>query len=537
MLALSPVCSRAASGSNVIPSDSIAKDFRVFCDALESAHPDPYSAFGGRPYFSEARDAMLERIHAENAWDVTKLCDLINEFVVPLGDMHTFAQLPQSSDSSVRYVQRIRLEVVNDGLMVSGISKPLAKLLGSRLLGIGGESMDEIAVRMKRFKPSENSIGNLSNFTVWGNQDGMLDKLGLLHGDSVQYQLLTPQADTIVATLPLKDLKHVNEVEIARISTDMDLPTGNLDYQFLDDKKDIMYFRLSSVMARENYKYCYRHGWPDALDGIGSYYYDLGKEMPEDPEEALAGIPSISERFAEMLKLMKDHSSGCLIIDLRGNRGGWTPITLPTMMLIYGDEYYGKDFGVYNMRLISKLYLNKINATIGDLSQSWGIPLQVGDYLTMRDFIPDTITNLRDRHISGAMCETTTLLRQLDGIPLYRPDNVYVLTDANTNSAAFHYSFYLTQMGAKLVGVPSSQAPNTYMEVTPLTLPCTSIHASVSNTLQKFYPDDHPRAKVLTPDIGITSADYARHGYDANTPVKVAIEHYLTTDFQHHSPR
>ena len=41
------------------------------------------------------------------------------------------------------------------------------------------------------------------------------------------------------------------------------------------------------------------------------------------------------------------------------------------------------------------------------------------------------------------------------------PERVYVLTDAGTYSAAFHYAFYLWKMGATIVGVPSSQALNT----------------------------------------------------------------------------
>lgn len=509
----------------VIPADSLVKDFRVFCDALESAHPDPYSSFGGRPYFSEARDAMIERLYA-GGLTAPQFCDLLNEFTVPLADLHTFVQYPQSDYNDLRYVQRIRLDVLNDGLMVAGIASPHQHLLGSRLLAVNGVAVDDLAARMKKLKPSENRFGNLSNLSAWGNQDVMLRKLGALEGDSVSYRLLTPQADTVVVTLPLVDRERVADVEMARLSTDMELPDANLDYGFIGGGSDIMYFRLSRVMARENYKYCYRNGWADALDNIKYYYQGIGKEMPADPEEALAGIPSISERFSDMLRQMKDSGAKCLVIDMRGNGGGWTPITRPTMMMMYGDEYFGKDFGVYSMRLMSGLYLRKINTTIDKLAESWGFPLREGDYITMRDFIPDTISNLRAGGIARAMTETPDLLKQLDGKPLYRPESVYVLTDANTNSAAFHYAFYLSKLGATLVGVPSSQAPNTFMEVTPFSLPCTGLKASVSNTMQRFYPDDSPNAKVLKADVEVTAADYARNGLDANTPVKMALDHY-----------
>lgn len=525
LIIIASVFTNANAADDVVPADSLIEDFRVFCDALETAHPDPYTSFGGRPYFSEARDMMIGRIAAERL-TIKEFCDLVNEFVVPLSDLHTFVQYPQSGYSDLRYVQRIRFDVVNDGLLVSGIAEPHRHLLGSRLLSVNGVPVDALASRMRKIKPSENRYGNLSNLSAWGNQEGVLERLGALDGDTVLYSLLTPQADTVDVALPIVERERVADVEMANLGSDMALPGANMDYAFIGDGRDVMYFRFSQVMARENYKYCYRNGWNNAVDNIASYYSALGKEMPEVVEEALEAIPSVSERFSEMLRQMKEYGSECLIIDLRGNGGGWTPITMPTMMMMYGDDYFGKDFGTYSMRLISDHYLNKINRTIDEVSELWGVELRVGDYLTMQEFFPDSISALRSRAISNAMTETPEVLKELDGKPLYRPASVYVLTDANTNSAAFHYAFYLSKMGATLVGVPSSQAPNTFMEVTPFRLPHTGLQASVSNTMQRFYPEGSPLANVLRPDIEVTSADYARWGLDANTPVKIAIDHY-----------
>lgn len=96
---------------------------------------------------------------------------------------------------------------------------------------------------------------------------------------------------------------------------------------------------------------------------------------------------------------------------------------------------------------------------------------------------------------------------------------IFVITESQTNSAAFHYAFYLWKMGAKLVGVPSSQAPNIFMEITPLKLSYTGLTASVSNTIQLFFPAENPYSKVLTPDIEITSQDYSLFNADANIPI------------------
>ena len=283
-------------------------------------------------------------------------------------------------------------------------------------------------------------------------------------------------------------------------------------------------------MARENYKYCYANGWNNALNDIAYYYQSSGKEMPGDINEAINAIPSFSEEFSKMLMLMKEKGSERLIIDMRGNGGGWTPITRPSMIMMFGDDYYRKDFNVKSIRLLSNLYLRKLNQTIDQLNQSWGTQFEVGDYFTMNEYQDGDIVTQRSRMLQNAMTETPELLKELNGAPLYRPKQIFVITDPYTNSAAFHYAFYLGKMGATLVGVPSSQAPNTFMEVTPFKLPYTGLVASSSNTMQQFYPADSPYAKVLKPDIGITSHDYYKYNLDANAPILKVLEICKTAD-------
>lgn len=162
--------------------------------------------------------------------------------------------------------------------------------------------------------------------------------------------------------------------------------------------------------------------------------------------------------------------------------------------------------------------------SIDQLNQSWGIRSEVGDYLTMNNDWDADVAVKRNYWIKNAMTETPELLKSLDGTPLYRPKQIFVITDPGTFSAAFHYAFYLWKMGATLVGVAPSQAPNTFMEVTPFRLPYSGLGASVSNTLQLFVDADSPYAKTLIPDIKITSRDYYNHNLDIDTPILKAIE-------------
>lgn len=200
------------------------------------------------------------------------------------------------------------------------------------------------------------------------------------------------------------------------------------------------------------------------------------------------------------------------------------------MMMMFGDEYYKKDFDVRSVWLLSDLYLRKLNQTIEQLNQSWGTQLKVGDYFTMTEYQDGDIATLRSRMLQNAMTETPDLLQSLNGAPLYRPKKIFVITDPHTNSAAFHYAFYLEKMGATLVGVPSSQAPNTFMEVTPFKLPYTGLVASSSNTMQQFFPTDSPYARILITDIAMTSTDYYKYNLDANTPILTVLDICKPTD-------
>ena len=72
-------------------------------------------------------------------------------------------------------------------------------------------------------------------------------------------------------------------------------------------------------------------------------------------------------------------------------------------------------------------------------------------------------------------------------------------------------------MGAEIVGVPSSQAPNSFMDVTSFQLPYTKTEGSISNSLQQFLPPTDKRAKVLWPDMIPTYNEYKKYDFNGDT--------------------
>lgn len=510
-----------------IPTDSIVADFNEFVRLLEETHPDPYTNYGGRVFFRKAAMDTRKSLIDDKVTDVNELARRINAFLVPLHDGHTWMQIPDNSDMMSKKAAPIRFQAINDGIIVEAIMSEYKELIGSRLVAIENIPFKEICNGLAQYYPSENEIGQLSNIC----QDrGFMVDLGKvipnMPQDSLSYQLLTPEGKQINLMLPLVGLMEIRGMSFSRPERSNLFPGKNLAYSFVDDKKDVMYFRSQSIMDRDALKFMYDNGWDYEWRLQNIYRYMVGGDMPANPVDAIEKIPSFSGEFEKMLQEMKKNKSKNLIIDLRGNDGGFTPITLATLYQMWGDQYLKdqSNWGIVGAQLISPLLLKKYNATLEDFNAESHTDFQLGDYAFEDDeTVQGEVTEeVRNSFIANCMSSVKDKLTAQKGKPVYTPEHIYVLTDPGTFSAAFHYAFFLSKMGAKVVGVTCSQAPNTYMEVTPFELPRTKLNGSFSNALQLFLPIDDPRAKDFYPDLMPTYEDYKRYNFDDN-----AIPMYL----------
>ncbi len=222
---------------------------------------------------------------------------------------------------------------------------------------------------------------------------------------------------------------------------------------------------------------------------------------------------------------MKENRAENLIIDLRDNGGGFTPITLPTLYQLYGDKYLETDLETRFYRMISPLYMKKMGTTLESFNKSRGTSYSFGDYdFREESDKPDiSIKEKRDNFIAGSS-GLSPRINDFDGKPTYQPGNVMVITNDLTYSAAFHYAFYLWRLGATIVGVPSSQAPNTYMEVTEFNLPTTKIKGSVSNSIQLFLPPNDKRAKTFYPDHIMNWDDYKKYNFNRHAEIMYTLD-------------
>lgn len=510
-----------------ISNDSIVADFRYFLHQLETTHPDPYTNYGGKAFFHRAASETYWGLKDDSVTTREELCWRIRAFLAPLSDGHTQIHFPETQGSFS--LVPIRFKAVGDGLFIRRLPDEHQQLIGSRLVGIENVQTKDLCEEMMKIYPAENEIGKMANICGHGHQPVVLGRIiPGLRQDTISYHLMTPEGNFVrlpLALIPVKQWKEWNREVTSPI--DNRFPTENLTYTFADKQKNTMYFRSTSIMARDNIEYMYQAGM-NYYDDL-KYCYDkvYHRPMPSDTLKAIASLPSFSEEFEKMLQLMKRNKSENLIIDLRGNGGGWTPITYPTLYQLWGDGYLQKNFQNHLYRLLSPLYMLKLNMTLEQFNARYHTNYEFGDYTFFEsDEKTQAVTDeTRTRFVSNSMSCIQDKLAKQNGQPVYTPKHIYVLADADTYSAAFHYMFYLWKMGAKIVGVPSSQAPNTFMEVTPFTLPRTNLEGSISNSLQLFLPADDPCAKQLTPDILLTYDDYKRYNFDNQAEVLFLLDY------------
>lgn len=515
-------CAEAACAIN---KDSLVADFDYLTNLLESSHPDPYSGFGGKVSFHKKAYDLRNELSSRPC-TLQEFWDKAMAFLSPLQDGHTCLYPLENTPADALFIP-IGFKCFSEGLIVQTLPQAHKELLGSKLIGINDKNTEELLSFTAERYACENRY---DRYYKLYNQIPRADFIRQLFPDakdSVCFHLLTPRQETVALKLPLLDSDTYRKAEKARLPHSELYPQGPLDYGFIDEKKQVMLFKAVSIQARDNFEFMYQNGWDFYPQLSSLYHYVLKKEMPADTLKAMQDLPSFSETFARLLNEMKKEKASDLIIDLRGNGGGWTPITLPTLYQLFGDAYLQTDMSTKYYRLISPLYLRKIGQTLEQFNRQTRQTYQYGDY-TFDEAVPAAevpIETLRSQFVANSMSCIKEELQAQQGKPLYTPEHIYVVTDEKTFSAAFHYAFYLWKMGATVVGVPSRQAPNSYMEQTSFELPHTRLNGSISNSIQIFLPEQDKRAKIFYPDLMPAYDDYKKYDFDEQSEIRYLLEY------------
>ncbi|MDR1056054.1 MAG: S41 family peptidase [Prevotellaceae bacterium] len=505
----------------------LIKDFLEFTEILKATHPDPYSLFGGKMQFHRQAQNVMEGIDSAGLTK-NEFRNVLSRFISKLQDGHTFiVRDNQEQKKTASKVLNLEFKILSDGLFVSQSVDGIYN--GHRVLAVNGIPIDSLLSLVQMLDPCENIYG--AYFSL----------VRILSSENSVHRLFPATENGKLRILLSKSKNRNTEYEIeyvdagkriirslssAQLKTEMP-KAAPFWYNFIDDAKKIVYFSYPSTYAREVIEL--QKSWgQDYTGNLKMLYnrYGLG-QVPENYTEAIAKIPSINETFFEMLSKMKKNKSTHLIVDLRQNSGGWTPINSMSFYMLKGDAYFAYECEAEYNTLISERYLQKRNISIDDYNKQSGGNYKVGDYnfgyfmgggwpgdMTLEDRRTANFEYNLPKDISGL-----EQLLSLNGNAAYSP-KIVIVTSPATFSAAFHYMYFLQELcNAVVVGVSPRQAYNNGMESTFATLPETGVSISVSNSYQLFYPSDMEKGRVMIPDYPFTSTDFVKYNCDNNAEI------------------
>jgi hypothetical protein len=106
----------------------------------------------------------------------------------------------------------------------------------------------------------------------------------------------------------------------------------------------------------------------------------------------------------------------------------------------------------------------------------------------------------------------------------YRPRHVLVLMTPMTSSSGLDMALYLYLSGAKLVGTPSAQAPNSWGNLLEWQLTNSGVNGEVASSFDIAFGDDPEKGRVLPVHFPLTYEKLASYDFDHNACFLYAME-------------
>ncbi len=493
-------------------------DFEYLVEKLIETHPEPYYGFGGAIAFDRARQQTAKAI--SDSMTNEEFVLLMNQFLSNLSDGHTTMYFPRTKQKSILQLP-IMFKIAANGLFVHNTSEQYAEHIGSFLTKVNNIPVDELLKRAKTFEPTENIYGSYNTLSRCICSTSRAEKFF----GTTKLQLTFRKPDGLELTLEIPRQKKA-EFLPEKSQLEFDDPNSLMFYKMLGKNKDVGYFRWNSTLAREIVEETYQRA-PKWVQGKINWAYVYSKNKPTgDTLQDIKNIPSLYEQFYLLAERIKKNNAKYLLIDLRYNSGGMTPLVEPLLSILYGKHYLNFNFEADWIRKLSPLYLQKFGMnSVEQYNKANGNDAEIGEYLVESFGNYGNGMNLQqkikkiEKGYYGFGAEYVKKTQSLQDV------QIIVLTSPYTFSAAYHFTYFLKKLGrTTIVGVTPRQAGNAYMESTHLTLPETGIRGSISNSKQILFEENSPLAKVLKPDYEMTWEDFKKYEFDVNAEIIKALE-------------
>ncbi|MCL3779110.1 hypothetical protein EMN47_01805 [Prolixibacteraceae bacterium JC049] len=513
------ICTSAIHAQNNNRTQKYISDFNFLITKLIETHPDPYSGFCDSIGFHSAKKECIASI--SKAYSNKEFVFIVNKFLSNLKDGHTYLQFQRSNNRN-QYHFPLKFKASSNHIYIQNSNKEYQHLQGMVLLKVNKLPIKRLLEKASHFQPAENYSGQQYNL------------IKILHSDHLS-QLFFEKSDTLTLTLRnqtgdfrnykipfLPKCKYLTQK--SRIHTHNS--NGLLDWSMIGKNGDIGYFRWNSILSREVVQNTYKSS-PSWINGNINWAFSfLHEKRSTSIEENILKIPSLYEQFYLLAKALKKRKSQHLIIDLRYNNGGMTPIVEPLLYILYGDRYLSFDFNAQMIRRISPLALNKMGyKSILEFNKKYGCNLKLGDF---------TFSQFGNFHHQKSLEKRRSIAlngyngfgaKNLQKTPLLTSIKITVITSPETFSAAYHFTYFLKKLGrTQIIGTPSRQAANTFMETTQIVLPNTQLTGSISNSKQILFKDTSIPQKDLKPDYNMSWEDFKLLNFDSNAEILKALK-------------
>jgi hypothetical protein len=523
--------------SQRVNKDYLIQDIRQLTDILETSHPDPYSRSGGKIAFNERLHKLLISI-PDSGMTNNKFQKLLLPFVASVGDGHTRIHVSYERNEIQPGGIPLLFKIVEKSLYVAGVTAPKNEyLIGSLLLSVENISFKDIYTRVISLRGVDNEYGGLTLLEgkdylwykeqlqdlipEWQNTDSITVKLKLAGGEEKEITLST--------------ILQMNNPPIST-KTKINLPSTDkceFNYDFLNSNPKIAILKVDGMIGfRENYELVgFKNEYQ--LNGAKYYYKRFNeKDAPENETEIIQGIPSATEKFKSLVSEMKKSRTEVLIIDLRGDGGGNSTLGQFLVYYLYGKDALIKNLSGktgYEIRKFSKLYFEQNqNETLNKINENSEVNLLSDDYwfeeLDEKEAKKDSIDIYNEfdefyKRISTFYKEYKS--NAYSGF--YCPPKVIVLCSPQTYSSGFTMMKMMHEMGATLIGTPSSQAGNNAGWILNYKLQNTGLKGWVACKYYTLFSDKIKNG-IYIPDYLLTYSKLSEYNFDPNAEIEYALE-------------
>ncbi len=503
------------------------EDIRYVINSLEEIHPDPYSAFGGMLEFKRRFQELLDLV-PEDGLAAAEIYELLRPLFGKLSDGHTYISSPPATGPAraSRYLP-VRFGIATDAVFIESTTGDYEGLIGGRLIEVEGQSVERAAALATTVFPAENRFGAERWLVRYLASNRGARRLFPHVGDTLSVKLRTIDGELLETHLPYKldrEAYRGGEWTARRWDAITD-HSGPFSWQFIE-RSNVALMRVGSIVGREAFEELKAVGRKDLEEQLAGFYRRyMDEPLPESIDEAIAAVPCFTLAVHDLLTAMSERQSEYLILDLRGNGGGWSSLLTPFLLLTYGDQYFNYDYPVTFVTRISPSYLALNGQTLEEFNAEVGSDFAIGDYRFMEERSLAAATN-RDEYaaeLESYGCGLADYFRGREGRAVYTP-KVAVLVDPATFSAAYHFVYRLWHLGAKTVGVPSAQAANAFVDVTPFQLPHSRLEGSIARTAQILFPDGGDQGRALMPEFPMAWRDFERYDFDQHSELRYAVD-------------